>query len=687
MHKSCWTIESAALLTTRMILEDLMPTVEDITIDGNDFISDLMTYYREIISVVREQTRGKRKHIVLLALTDIIGGYLKMVVIPRAKKAYYAGVIDFSSMERLLQLYEELKWFLRTNGLGWGKTNDYNIAVKILPLNMDTVQCKESCDAIIYYTKSQVIPQTPATSQKNKNATETDKKEQKDVEPNYIFPIPFFDTKIHPNAIAIPFKHKTLRNIESKKANNLIMNFFKAVYTCMDDKKVDMYSRKKFYNEFYSWINRDCIPKTEDDKFYAAFGGILRVEDALRSFGAELLKITTTTTIKFDEEGLNEVASQEAGNSSFSSSNSSLVILAILIAIFVWFLLGVLFICYRIRSKRKYQCTCTSKSTIKKNSSKLNKGSTSSKTSSTDSRTYAKCTCETKSSSPETQASKTSTKSSKDKTSNSKLDEHTKSPLAVATLETMQSLKLLPSIAEISERSTSKDDKNLYDSEETSNSSSFSLESNEDRKERDHNAKSYSIYHHEEYLKRKGALQRKLKACDSKRYSQSSSTKPQEYSSSTQRDSYGTEPSTSEENATKSNRSTETSSGQLSKDKNAKETSDFSTDATSQLLKGSPTRKKKTTDETSSGSSEVNPSELRRIISANTSRHKDIAQDIKIPPHTTQCHTDLSVVASSEGKKKYSFGYDFHTTSSGESSIESEDSASEIASEIASLSR
>lgn len=73
MHRSCWTIESIAVLTTRMMLEDLMPAVDRIVIENNDFINNLMGYFKEIARVIRERANGRKKHIILLAFTDVLG--------------------------------------------------------------------------------------------------------------------------------------------------------------------------------------------------------------------------------------------------------------------------------------------------------------------------------------------------------------------------------------------------------------------------------------------------------------------------------------------------------------------------------------------------------------------------------------------------------------------------------------
>ncbi|KAJ8980415.1 hypothetical protein NQ317_009410 [Molorchus minor] len=40
LHKECWSPEEIALMTTRMILENLLPDVKILTIDSDDYIAD-----------------------------------------------------------------------------------------------------------------------------------------------------------------------------------------------------------------------------------------------------------------------------------------------------------------------------------------------------------------------------------------------------------------------------------------------------------------------------------------------------------------------------------------------------------------------------------------------------------------------------------------------------------------------
>lgn len=51
----------------------------------------------------------------------MLGGYLRHGILPIARQAFYAGLVDYYAMEKLIELYEEVKWYLRTNGQGWAR--------------------------------------------------------------------------------------------------------------------------------------------------------------------------------------------------------------------------------------------------------------------------------------------------------------------------------------------------------------------------------------------------------------------------------------------------------------------------------------------------------------------------------------------------------------------------------------
>lgn len=98
-------------------------------------------------------------------------------------------------------------------------------------------------------------------------------------------PLPFFDSKTNPSAIAIPYVHYSLRNIETRKSANLVQKYYVTAMKCLNDKSANKATMDKFQDNLYTWITYDVVPKLHDEKFYAAFGGVLRVSDALAAAG------------------------------------------------------------------------------------------------------------------------------------------------------------------------------------------------------------------------------------------------------------------------------------------------------------------------------------------------------------------------------------------------------------------
>lgn len=46
---------------------------------------------------------------------------MRHVVLPNVKYSFYAGTLDYSSVEKMQDLYKETKNLLKTNGHGWAE--------------------------------------------------------------------------------------------------------------------------------------------------------------------------------------------------------------------------------------------------------------------------------------------------------------------------------------------------------------------------------------------------------------------------------------------------------------------------------------------------------------------------------------------------------------------------------------
>ncbi|KAF2882871.1 hypothetical protein ILUMI_23383 [Ignelater luminosus] len=364
--KDCWSTENIALLTSRMMLEDILPSREILLIKDGRFITDIIDYFRLVLEVVRKVTYGKVKHIMLIALTDTLGGYLNHFVMPIAKRAFYAGYIDFDNMERLYQLFDEIKCFLRTNGHGWAKpVKEFSIQMSAQPLPMLSPAPKtDPCKGLIVYEKSLEGVSGKACP--------------------IGIPMPFFDSKTHPASIAVPFKTYSLRNMESKSASYVLVKFYMAATKCLAKRNANKKSMTEFNSNFYSWIHSQVYPHLNDDKFFSAFGGILRVEETLARMGATQISNKEIGNYNIMPEAQLKEYAKECPEEATKRKKSNLILMALLATIFIWFILGSMFICYRIKAakSRTPDCYCDKTDDVAPNKSSTSHTSKPSKSSS-----------------------------------------------------------------------------------------------------------------------------------------------------------------------------------------------------------------------------------------------------------------------------------------------------------------
>ncbi|XP_057666671.1 uncharacterized protein LOC130900210 [Diorhabda carinulata] len=448
IYKQCWSQEEIAILSTRLILEDLLPDISILNIDCNDFVEDIVSYFRLLIEVVKKATRGRKKRITLLALTDLLGAYLQYAVLPVARYSYYAGVIDYTRIAKLIQLFEEIKWFLRTNGQGWPKPMKITSSIVIEPINFDLEKpnVKSCCDQLIFF--------------ESERRSEDDNVTGVVVRSHIDFPLPFFDSTVRPNSIAVPFKRYPLRNIESRKVSYILMKFFIGAVQCLKEKKTETETQQRFLNNFFGWIKKDVLPKLEDDKFYSAFGGILRVDETLKTLGA--IAFTNATCLP---EGEQEMAVPGAGGNNKKDSPSLLLII-MLVIIIIWFVVGTAFICYRMRRHRKKPHDPDRKpepDVYSSSTTVRSKWSIFSKNKSDRESTFGKCKCSAKSTPYSSSYTSDYDIEEKNKKNKQKKDKSVTicypPPFAVpyrnknepAIIETKTTMKKLPSIEEISE--------------------------------------------------------------------------------------------------------------------------------------------------------------------------------------------------------------------------------------------
>ncbi|XP_054263323.1 uncharacterized protein LOC128986814 [Macrosteles quadrilineatus] len=247
IRRSCWSHDSINLLRARMIMQDLIP---------NKVPKDL-PYLVEYIrstedAVVKHSPEGKVRRIMMLALTDVLGGYLQSVVIPIAKEAYYAGNIDYPTMSRLDEMLQEMKARLRTDGGRWSRPLDMSkFATKVTQLHLANLNPDLACKALVVVPADQCAPGRPRIS------------------------IPYLDYDVKPGAIALPLRARNLYSLKTPASSHIIVRFYILARECLSQMKPS--ETDIFNSHFILWLTARVVPHLYEESWYPGFGGVMRI--------------------------------------------------------------------------------------------------------------------------------------------------------------------------------------------------------------------------------------------------------------------------------------------------------------------------------------------------------------------------------------------------------------------------
>ncbi|XP_050449684.1 uncharacterized protein LOC126850583 [Cataglyphis hispanica] len=352
--KQCWTSEEFAILNSRRMFQDILPQVKVIDSQNDQYIAHLMDYFHICLESVQKLSVGKTKHLMLKALADTLGGYLRVYILPITRRSYYAGNIKYRNAKMLFELFDELKIFLRTNGAGWSKPSQDVENIKIPPIVITPPKTSIACNGLITYS----------THYNNEVATN-----------NVIIPLPFLDNEIDPNSIALPFKIDSLQSLYSEKSAFVLVKYYIASVKCIMSRSSTRTQLQRFNKDFHTWLQQSVRRHLDDEKWYPAFGGVLRVMATLREsgIGNGIMKSKTSGTYqvmpKVDVEGAHQMEKilykgKEQRNDKMTLNATEIVIIAIVCALLVWLLVGLSLVCYRFLTKSSEECSpCESKTT------------------------------------------------------------------------------------------------------------------------------------------------------------------------------------------------------------------------------------------------------------------------------------------------------------------------------------
>ncbi|CAL1673891.1 unnamed protein product [Lasius platythorax] len=383
--KQCWTSEEFAILSSRRMFQDILPQVKVIDSQNDQYIAHLMDYFHICLESVQRLSVGKTKHLMLKALADTLGGYLRVYILPITRRSYYAGNIKYRNAKMLFELFDELKIFLRTNGAGWSKPSQDVENVRIPPIVITPPKTSIACNGLIMYSAPFDNDYRSFTFRKKKRSI-TKRRHSRRALNGYnnevatsevIIPLPFLDNEVDPNSIALPFKTDSLQSLYSEKSAFALIKYYIASVKCIISRSNTRTQLQRFNKDFYVWLQQSVRRHLDDEKWYPAFGGVLRVMATLREsgIGDGIMKSKTSGTYQVMPQIGAERASQtdesilykgkeQSNDKIMTLGTTEIVIIAIVSALVVWLLVGLSLVCYRFLTKQSEECSpCKSKTT------------------------------------------------------------------------------------------------------------------------------------------------------------------------------------------------------------------------------------------------------------------------------------------------------------------------------------
>ncbi|XP_020300137.1 uncharacterized protein LOC109863890 isoform X2 [Pseudomyrmex gracilis] len=369
-QKQCWTNEEFTVLSSRRIFQDILPQMRVIDSENDQYIAHLMDYFYICLESVRRLSVGKTKHLILKALADTLGGYLRVYILPLTKHSYYVGNIKYRNAKMLHDLFDELKVFLRTNGIGWSKPSRDIENVKIIPIVITPPKTSVACNGLITYSapherndsdyRSFEFRKRKGSTVKRRHLRQTVNEYNSEVATRKIIvPLPFLDNEAEPNSIALPFKTDSLQSLYSEKSAFVIVKYYIASVKCIASRSNA--HLETFNKDFHNWLQQSVRRRLDDEKWYPAFGGVLRVLATSRELGANkgiakskiggnyqvmpIVERNSQTNGKFYKE-------KGESDNTMRLGTTEIIIIAIVSALMIWLLVGLSLVCHRFLVRR-----------------------------------------------------------------------------------------------------------------------------------------------------------------------------------------------------------------------------------------------------------------------------------------------------------------------------------------------
>ncbi|KAJ8667060.1 hypothetical protein QAD02_008722 [Eretmocerus hayati] len=371
LRSHCWTEEESVILSSRRTFQQLLPKMETPNIHDDQYIASLLNYFEISFENVNNKTNGKIRHLMLKSLSDVIGGYLNTYIVPVTKVSFYAGTVKYCNTKKTIELLNELKHFLHTDGGGWRKPMDLEMYINVTPIAVSNKDASSACAQLILESSEENFQRAARRRrsyrvrrkykrrkrqsrwQRNKFA---DRKDNADATDSPTLFLPYLDDDIEPNSIALPFRERSLWSLYDNGSVSILSRYYETCVNCLSSKSNGMRALSLFNRRFYMWLLQSVYPHLSDkNKWYPAFGGVLKIIALLK----DVVEMVNSNSVGSSESTSKGVASEleEGIGIKNAYKTSELIIFAIGTAAILWIFVGMALVCYKYLRTHSDECS------------------------------------------------------------------------------------------------------------------------------------------------------------------------------------------------------------------------------------------------------------------------------------------------------------------------------------------
>ncbi|XP_028027369.1 uncharacterized protein LOC114240894, partial [Bombyx mandarina] len=247
-----WTTNEIGLLRAREYFQHAIPPQRILYRVDEHFVDNLLDYFKTGYSAIKREARDPvTDKTMTVALSDVIGGYLKSWVLPVTKFAYYGGSISQENALNIFNFYKEVKRYLGTDGKSWSDPdpqllNSIEVNIESPKHVFKTRSLDNPCESLAYFIKTPV---------------------------GFVVPTPYVKWNDQGSTMFLPLKNDSLVALESESASSALFKYYDVAKNCIETSgKGD---QDNFDERFQTWLSDDIVPHLNDDKLYTALGSVL----------------------------------------------------------------------------------------------------------------------------------------------------------------------------------------------------------------------------------------------------------------------------------------------------------------------------------------------------------------------------------------------------------------------------